>query len=77
MDKPSSAGRIERMISHTTDDQGREWALYAIDFDSAEGAKTMYVHALSCVHAAALLSDLIEDLAGVRIERLAGVRRAV
>ena len=65
MDKQRSAGRIERMISHTTDDQGREWALHCIDFDSAEGRRTAYLHALSCEHAAALLSDLRDGAATI------------
>lgn len=44
--------------THTTDDQGRVWSLHAIEFDSDEGQRTMYVHALSIEHAAALLQDL-------------------
>ena len=57
------------MIAPSTDDQGNVWHLHAIDFESAEGFRTLYLHAISAEHAAAFLTDMIQS-DSLKIEKL-------
>jgi len=39
---------------------GRTWNLYAVDYDTADGQFSVYIHAISFEHAAAMVAELRE-----------------
>lgn len=37
---------------------GREWSLFSIDYDTADGKFTTYIHALSLEHASMMVEEM-------------------
>lgn len=63
------------ILKQTVVEQGRIWALFPVDFTTAEGTFSVYLYAINREHAAAILEELKEtavlrdgDLIGVRNE---------
>lgn len=48
------------VLDLTTKVNGRQWNLYAIDYETADGPFSTYLHAISAEHAAAMVAELRE-----------------